>query len=40
MVDPQDTHYLALFVQVKYDAVRLVDNLPQSPGSQRRLDHQ
>ena len=40
MVDTQDTNYLTLFVQVKYDTVRLVENLPQSPGSQRRLDHQ
>jgi hypothetical protein len=40
MVDPQDTNYLALFVQVKYDTVRMVENLPQSPGSQCRLDNQ
>ena len=40
MIDPQDTNYLALFVQVKYDTVRLIENLPQSPGPQRRLDQQ
>jgi hypothetical protein len=39
MVDPQATNYFALFIQVKYDTVRLVENLPQSPGSQRRLNH-
>ncbi len=40
VVDSQNTNYLALFVQLKYDAVRLVENLPQSPGSHRRLDQQ
>jgi len=40
VIDPQDANYFALFVHIKYDTVRLVENLPQSPGSQRRLDHQ
>jgi hypothetical protein len=40
MVYPQDANYLALFVYVKYDAVRLVEDLPQFPGTQRRLGYQ
>jgi hypothetical protein len=40
VIDPQDPNDLALFVHFKDDTVRLMENLPQSPGPERRLRQQ
>jgi hypothetical protein len=40
VIDPQDPNDLAPFVHFKDDTVRLMENLPQSPGPERRLGQQ